>query len=191
VLMYLATFSVMLFVPYFFARFTLLPLPLAGAVLAAGFVAMAGSAPMAGWLVARFSPGRIGPLGPLLTGAGLALVGSWGPDTEALVMVACLALHGLGLGLFQVAYMELVMAELPRSDRGVAGSLSMLTRTVGVVTGAAVLTLFFQAIEGASIDLGGNAPAAFLNAFRAVFFAAGATTALTGLALAWSGGYRR
>src|SRR5215469_2493918 len=35
-LMYLATFSVLLFVPYFFARFATMPLPMAGAVLAIG-----------------------------------------------------------------------------------------------------------------------------------------------------------
>ena len=33
----------------------------------------------------------------------------------------------------------------PLADRGVAGSLSMLTRTIGTVTGAALLTLGFQA----------------------------------------------
>src|SRR5438128_8960050 len=53
-LMYLTTFSVLLFVPYFFARHAALPLPLAGAVLATGFVAMAATSPLAGWLVARF-----------------------------------------------------------------------------------------------------------------------------------------
>jgi hypothetical protein len=84
-----------------------------------------------------------------------------------------------------------VMAASPRADRGVAGSLSMLTRTIGVVTGAAVLTLFFQAIEGAALNAGGNAATAFLTAFRALFFGAGAAAALTGLALAWSTRHRR
>src|SRR6202043_2091930 len=51
-LMYLATFSVLLFVPYFFARFGGMPLPLAGAVLATGSATMALAAPVAGWLIA-------------------------------------------------------------------------------------------------------------------------------------------
>src|SRR5260370_23499412 len=70
-LMYLATFSVLLFVPYFFARHTALPLPLAGAVLATGFVAMAAAPPLAGWLVAPFSAERVAPLGALVTGSRL------------------------------------------------------------------------------------------------------------------------
>ena len=39
------------------------------------------------------------------------------------------------------------MAATPLAHRGVAGSLSMLTRTIGVVTGAAALTLVFQTLE--------------------------------------------
>ena len=38
-------------------------------------------------------------------------------------MVLTLALQGIGLGLFQVAYMEIVMAASPLAHRGVAGSL--------------------------------------------------------------------
>ena len=134
--MYLVTFSVLLFAPYFLVRYTAMPLPLAGAVLATGFVAMAAASPLAGAVVARLGAERVAPLGALLTGAGLFLVGSWQPDTALLVMVLALGLHGLGLGFFQVAYMEIVIAASPLADRGVAGSLSMLTRTIGVVTGA-------------------------------------------------------
>jgi hypothetical protein len=55
-------------------------------------------------------------------------------------IVASLALHGLGLGLFQVAYTDSVVSALPLDARGVAGSLTMVTRTVGVVSAAAALT---------------------------------------------------
>src|SRR5580704_3276696 len=138
-LMYLMTFSVLLFVPYFFARHTALPLPLAGAVLATGFVAMAATSPLAGWLVARFSAERVASLGALVTGSGLFLIGGWTRDTAPEVMLVALGLQGLGLGLFQVAYMEIVMAASPLAHRGVAGSLSMLTRTIGVVIAAALI----------------------------------------------------
>src|SRR5712691_2091950 len=161
-LMYMVTFSVLLFAPYFLVRYTALPLPLAGAVLATGFVAMAAASPLAGALVTRLAAERVAPLGALATGAGLLLVGSWQPDTAPLVMVLALCLHGLGLGLFQVAYMEIVIAASPLAHRGVAGSLAMLTRTIGVVTGAAVLTLGFQAIAGAAHAAGADEADAFL-----------------------------
>src|SRR6266700_182221 len=70
-LMYMVTFSVLLFAPYFLVRYTALPLPLAGAVLATGFVTMAGAAPLAGGVVARLGAGRVAPLGALTTGVGL------------------------------------------------------------------------------------------------------------------------
>jgi EmrB/QacA subfamily drug resistance transporter len=184
-LMYLATFSVLLFAPYFFARYTSLPLPLAGAILATGFIAMAAGSPVAGWLLARLAPERVALLGALATGMGLFLIGNWRPDTAIAVMVAALALHGLGMGFFQVAYMEIVMAASPVAHRGVAGSLSMLTRTVGVVTGAAVLTLGFQAIETTALASGVDRMQAFLTAFQAMFRIAGVAAALIAALVAW------
>jgi hypothetical protein len=53
-------------------------------------------------------------------------------------MLASLALQGAALGLFQVAYGDQVIASLPAESRGVAGSLTMVTRTVGLVFGASI-----------------------------------------------------
>lgn len=179
-LMYLVTFSVLLFAPYFLARHTALPLPLAGAVLATGFVAMAAAAPIAGFLVARLGAPRIAPLGALATGTGLFSIASWQPDTTPLLMVLSLAAHGAGLGFFQVAYMELVMAASPVAHRGVAGSLAMLTRTIGTVTAAALLTLGFQAVESGALAAGADGAQAFLAAYQTMFRIAGIGAALTG-----------
>lgn len=185
-LMYMMTFSVLLFAPYFLVRYTALPLPLAGAVLATGFVTMAVASPLAAALIARLAAERVAPLGALTTGAGLFLVGSWQPDTAPFVMVFALVLHGFGMGFFQVAYMEIVIAASPLAQRGVAGSLSMLTRTIGTVTGAAVLTLGFQAIESAARGGGAGDAQAFLAAFHAMFRIAGIAAAATGVLVAWS-----
>jgi MFS family permease len=180
VLINLMTFSVLLFVPYFFARFSVLPLPLAGAVLATGSVAMALVSPLAGRLIGRIAAERVAAFGVLLIGTGLFLIGGWPADVSPAVMIATLALQGIGVGLFQVAYMDIVLRSSPLADRGVAGSLSMLTRTIGTVTGAAVLTLIFHAIEGSGADASG-----FLGAFRAVFHLAGIAVAASVLAIPW------
>ena len=191
VLMYLMTFSVLLIGPYFLVRYTSLPLPLAGALLATGFVAMAGASPCAGWLIGNIAAERIAPLGALLAGLGLFLVGSWRPDTSFEAMIIALAVQGLGTGLFQVAYMEIVMAASPLAHRGVAGSLSMLTRTIGVVTGAAGLTLAFQTFESAALAQGGTASEAFLSAFTMLFRGAGIIAVLTGGLITWTAPRRR
>jgi MFS family permease len=185
-LMALVSFSVLLFAPYFLVRYTALPLPLAGAVLATGFVAMAAASPLAGALVARLAAERVAPLGAVSTGAGLFLIGGWQPDTAPLAMVLGLGLHGLGLGLFQVAYMEIVIGASPVGQRGVIGSLAMLTRTIGTVTGAALLTLGFQAIQGAARATGSQEAQAFLSAFHTMFHLAGLTAAATAVLVAWS-----
>jgi MFS family permease len=185
--MYMVTFSVLLFAPYFLVRYSAVKLPLAGAVLATGFAAMAAASPVAGRLIGHFRAERVAPLGALSTGAGLFLIGSWQPDTPPLVMVLALGLHGLGMGFFQVAYMEIVMAASPLAQRGVAGSLSMLTRTIGVVTGAAALTLGFEAMASAARAGGADEAQAFLAAFHTMFRLAGIVAASTGALVAWSG----
>ena len=184
-LMYLMNFSIMLIGPYFLVRYTGLTLFQAGFALASGFIAMAAASPLAGALVARLGPEWIAPLGALATGIGLFSVGSWQPDTPTPLMVLSLALQGMGTGFFQVAYMEIVMSTLPSAHRGVAGSLSMLTRTIGVVTGAAALTLGFQAIEMAALASGADKTQAFLAAFHGLFRIAGVVAALTGVLVAW------
>jgi hypothetical protein len=81
--------------------------------------------------------------------------------------------------------MEIVLAASPLAHRGVAGSLSMLTRTIGVVSGAALLTLGFQAIETAALASGAGTTQAFLGAFQTMFRIAGIAAALTGVLVAW------
>ncbi len=171
--LYLVTFSVMLISPYFLVHHTGLSLPQAGLVLASGFVAMAIASPFAGRIVARFGAGRVAPIGALAIGAGLFSVGNWRPETAPALMVLSLAVQGCGLACFQVAYMELVMAATPPAHRGVAGSLGMLTRTIGTVTGASLLTLGFQTLQSIALAGGEAAPDAFLAAYHTIFRLAG------------------
>ena len=71
--------------------------------------------------------------------------------------------------------MDVVMRTLPQRHRGVAGSIAMLSRSLGVVTGATLLTLAFHAIEGFSPD------GAFLSGLRATFWLAGIVSGLAAL----------
>ena len=100
-------------------------------------------------------------------------------------------LVGLGVGLFQVAYIDLVMATLPPQHRGVAGSLAMLTRTLGVVTGAALLTLIFHILEAAVLANGSTPADGFMSAFRGTFHFAGVVAALAAVVAASLTRHRR
>jgi hypothetical protein len=80
--------------------------------------------------------------------------------------------HGIGAGLFAVAVLDILTASLPVADRGVAGSLGMVTRTIGTLTGASVLMLVFQASEND-----------FITGFQHGFAAAALSATLAGLVL--------
>ena len=80
----------------------------------------------------------------------------------------CWSLEGVGQGLLTVAYTDIVTATLPPRDRGVAGSLSLLTRTLGIVAGASVLT----ALQAHGAE-GFWSMAGFLAGYRFAFVAAG------------------
>ena len=183
VLIYLTSFSVLLLGPYYLVRLTGLSAIIAGGVLGASFVGSLIASPLAGWAVERVPAGRVAALGASLSAAGLVLIGSWEPGAagQAITILGTLMLQGFGVGLFQVAYMDIVMRTLPRHHRGVAGSIAMLSRSVGVVTGATLLTLVFHTIEATRLA-GGDMPAAsFLTGFRATFWSAGVVAGLAGL----------
>jgi len=181
VLVYLTSFSVLLFAPYYLVRLTDFSLPVAGAVLAASFAGSIAASPLAGRMIERLPATAVAALGAVLSGAGLFLIGGWDVDTPPVVIVMPLVFQGFGVGLFQVAYMDLVMGTLPPQHRGVAGSLAMLTRTLGIVTGATLLTLVFHGLEGLLAANGGSAADGFLSAFRATFRLAGIASAVTGV----------
>jgi EmrB/QacA subfamily drug resistance transporter len=174
---FLVNFAVLLLVPYYLARLTPLSVTTAGLVLASGFADAVLAAPVAGRLAARVGSQRVGFAGAWLVAIGSALIGLWQPDTPMWLMLAELLLSGIGVGLFQVAYMDVVLGRLPAADRGVAGSLAMLTRTVGVVTGVTVLTLAFETLNRGGAAAGLPPDPAFLAAFQTTFLGAGGALA--------------
>jgi hypothetical protein len=68
-----------------------------------------------------------------------------------------------------VAYFDIVTGTLPRGDRGVAGSLVMVTRTLGVIAGATLLMLAFQGIGNGAASGGADPTDAFLSGIRGAF----------------------
>jgi MFS family permease len=181
-LIYLTSFSVLLLGPYYLVRLTGLSPIIAGGVLGASFVGSLVASPLAGWAIERVPAGRVAVLGASLCAAGLVLIGGWQPGAagQAVTILSTLVLQGFGVGLFQVAYMDIIMRTLPRHHRGVAGSIAMLSRSVGVVAGATLLTLIFHAIEAMQLA-GGNMPAAaFLTSFRATFWSAATVAGVAG-----------
>jgi MFS family permease len=161
VLANLAAFSVWLLVPYFLARVPGTSLTENGAILATAAAGAALAAPVGGRLAgARISVRRLAIAGAAVNGIGLLLLGTWTEQTPTILRIAGLVVQGVGLGLFQLAYSDIVTAALPLRDRGVAGSLVLLTRTFGTVTAASVVFLVFEIL---------NTKFGFLDAFQRTF----------------------
>lgn len=161
VLANLAAFSVWLLVPYFLARVPGYALAWSGAILASAAAGAALAAPIAGRIIGlSISAERLAMMGAIAIGAGLALVGAWTEQTPTVLRVAGLMVQGIGLGLFQLAYSDIVTAALPLRDRGVAGSLVLLTRTLGTVSAASIVLMVFDILQRNE---------SFLEAFQRTF----------------------
>jgi EmrB/QacA subfamily drug resistance transporter len=180
----LAGFSVLLLVPFYLSRLSGLGPYEIGLLLACSPIGTALAAPLAARLAKRIAPRLLA-----IIGASAMAVGQFMISTPSLPMLAyAMALQGFGVGLFQVAYFDIVTESIPRSDRGVAGSLVMMTRTLGTVTGATVLMLLFQTWRDYALAGGAADVPAFLAGFGFTFRAAAALPTLVvvlGLARGW------
>lgn len=183
-LMNLAGFAIMLLMPFYLDRVAgLAALPL-GLVLATSPLGMMLAAPIAGRLAGHLPPRRLTLAGALCAAVGLGLIAALAGRAGVATLGTTMFLQGFGQGLFQVAYFDIVTGTIPRQDRGVAGSLGMLTRTGGVVLGATVLMLAFQTLRGIEVGQGGTDTIAFLFGFRGAFALAAGLSAVVLLMLA-------
>ena len=177
----LAAFAIMLLAPFYLSRIAGLSVPASGLVLAISPLGITLAAPLAARLAAAWSARSVALAGTLLSGMGLLGISFAGMAPDIPLLAASMFVQGFGVGLFQVAYFDIVTSTIPLRDRGVAGALGMATRTIGTVTGATVLFLIFQTLRGGN-DVAGDA--AFLAAFQGTFrIAAGIPLALFLLAL--------
>ncbi|HTW70126.1 MAG TPA: MFS transporter [Acetobacteraceae bacterium] len=165
----LTGFSVPLLAPFFLVRVAGLTAPQEGLMLAVASLGTALAAPVAGRMAGNVPPRRLVVAGAVATAVGQVLMSTTGASPDLLVFGAWMFVQGAGLGLFQVAYFEIAAATLPRDQRGVAGSLVMMTRTLGIVAGATVLMLGFQTLRVRAVAAGVADDAAFLAGFQHVY----------------------
>ena len=169
VVVHFAAFAVPLLVPYYLVRIAGHAAFEAGAALALSPVGVLIGSALTAKVADRVGVRRAALVGGMVVAAGSVMIALW-PDAPWLsLMLATLFLHGAGLGLFQVAYADIVLGALPRRDRGVAGSLTMVTRTIGIMSAAAALTALLEAVESHRRAAGASEAAAFTDAFATVF----------------------
>ena len=159
----LAGFSILLLTPYYLVTILQLSAVTSGVVLALAFAGSLTGAPVAARLVPLLGRRTTAFLGVALVGIGLLPLAFTNENTPLALVALLLVVEGLGQGLLNVAYTDLVTDTLPERDRGVAGSLALLTRTLGIVSGASVLTALHAHA----------ASAGFMAGYKFAFIAAG------------------
>ncbi len=179
-LIQLACFTVMLVGPFYLVGYLENNAVKGGLLLAVSPLGVVLAAPIAGRLVDSVSPERLGLAGLALATCGLGGIAWFAAQAAPTAVALCLLAQGLGLGLFQVANMDFVMGAIPRDSQGVAGSLTMMMRTVGVVTGASAGALLFAHLREGE---GGSFISAFQGTFAAAAVVAGVAFAMMLLAL--------
>lgn len=193
VLAHMASFTILLLVPYYLLNYHHAAAAVGGLLLALSPLGAVLASPVSGWLLARYAARHLNLCGLLLIACGVGVISLWQAESAIPLIAVALLVQGTGLGVFQVANMDFVMGVIPRSQQGVAGSLTVVTRTIGVVgcaTMGALLLDSLQAHYTVQLQATGMAEAAidtqaFMLAFQWVFRGA-AVVAAGAAVLMWS-----
>lgn len=164
-----AAFSILLLVPYYLARVRGLDAGAGGLLLALAAIGTVCGSSLAGRVGKHVAVGRLTLAGIALSLAGLGGIAAFTRSADVLPVAVAMLIQGFGLGLFQVAYVDRVLAVLPLKDRGVAGSLAMVTRTIGVVAAATGHSALHRMIERTALAAGATPRDAFLAGFEMTF----------------------
>jgi MFS family permease len=171
VLLHFTAFAVPLIVPYFLARAAGYgPLGI-GLSLSLSPIGMLLGSSAASMVIHRLGLRQSALAAILCLGVGTFALSLGAQTTLLAPVLAALLVNGVGIGLLQVTYTDVIVATLPREARGVAGGLTMLTRTIGVVLAASVLTAAFAYLETPGADTSTDPRTAYSAAFVVLFAA--------------------
>jgi predicted MFS family arabinose efflux permease len=181
-------FAIPLLVPYYLARVAVIDAAAIGLMLAAASTGVLAGATIAPRLIRAMGQRKGVLLAAGLVALAQGVIAAWplAPATGALL--PGLVLHGIGIGVFQVVYADTVMAGAAEARHGAAGSLTVLTRTLGVIASALVLSSVLQMLEAQALAEELAATAAFHQAFRGVMLLSGLGLAVFVAAMAWRRG---
>lgn len=169
----------------------------AALVLVRFLLAVPVGALLGGWALRRLGDGAVAGPGLLLAGAGLLAMSRWTLDsvTDTVPATLVLVVVGLGTGLALAPVNDAALADSPAHAHGVASSLVVVARMVGMVVGLALLTSiglsrYFDAVRRLPNQLDTHALIGAGVVQVQTVFLGGAVAALLGAAIALTLGLR-
>jgi len=130
--------------PFFFQQQLGRPAMETGVLMSVWALVVALMAPVAGTLSDRYPSAILGGVGLGILSVGMAGLGSMGPELSLGVMALCMALCGVGFGLFQSPNLRAIMASAPAHRTSGASGMVALARLTGQASGAALVALCFN-----------------------------------------------
>jgi EmrB/QacA subfamily drug resistance transporter len=149
----------------------------AGILLTAMPIMMAFVAPFSGTLSDRIGTRWLTMAGMAGLAVGLYLLSRLGPATPSNQIAFCLAIVGVGVGIFVSPNTSALMGAAPRSRQGIAAGIMATSRNVGMVLGVGLAGAIFLTI----LSQAGETQTAALFLALQVSFLVSAGIALLGL----------
>lgn len=164
----MASFTIPLLVPYYLSQVAHWGPAESGSVLAVWASGTLIGSALAAQIALHLGTNRTAFLAGWICVLGLALTRLWSLEISLTLIFIAVFLHGAGLGLFQVSYSDWVLRTLPVQARGVAGGLTVFTRTIGVVSAALLWLWLLEQSRLNALDAGLSQEAAFLQGFHLI-----------------------
>ena len=123
-------------------------------------------------LTRKLSTHFIAYVGAWLSAISLLIIALWSTHANLDIIYLAVIIQGFGLGLFQVAYSDFVIKSLPLKARGIAGGITVMTRTVGVAIGSLVWLWILDRNLSTPKDSLSIADSEFIQGFQIVFLIA-------------------
>jgi EmrB/QacA subfamily drug resistance transporter len=143
---YVCTYAVLFVMPFLLIQARGLNTQQAGLVLTAQPIVMAIVAPLAGALSDRIGSRILATSGMIVLALGLVLLGVMAAHGSIAMLVASLAVIGVGIGLFTTPNNSALMGAAPRHRQGIASGVLASARNVGMVLGVGVAGAVFTTI---------------------------------------------
>jgi DHA2 family multidrug resistance protein-like MFS transporter len=130
--------------PFFFQQQLGRPPLETGVLMSVWALVVALMAPVAGTLSDRYPPAILGGVGLSILSLGMAGLGVMSADVPFGLMALCMALCGMGFGLFQSPNLRAIMTSAPAHRTSGASGMVAMARLIGQASGAALVALCFN-----------------------------------------------